>query len=69
MNKRIKELAEQATDDAGLNPTEFAELIVQECVELLEQSKNSHFVSLTEAKRMSHFVNVATKTIQKHFRS
>jgi hypothetical protein len=33
MNERIKQLAEQATDEVGLNPNVFAELIVQECID------------------------------------
>jgi hypothetical protein len=73
MNKRIKELAEQAgfiPDNApGMNSVleKFAELIVQECVDQVEQAKNSPFVSLDDAKRMKHFVDVTTKKIQKHF--
>ena len=45
----------------------FAELIVAECMEQVEQAKNSPFVSLDDAKRMSHFVDVTTKKIRKHF--
>ena len=47
----------------------FAELIVGECIEQVEQAKNSPFVSLDDAKRMSHFVDVTKKRIEKHFRS
>ena len=47
----------------------FAELIVAECTEQVEQAKNSPFVSLDDAKRMSHFVDVTKKRIEKHFRS
>ena len=47
----------------------FAELIVAECTEQVEQAKNSTFVSLDDAKRMSHFVDVTKKRIEKHFRS
>ena len=32
MNERIKELQELATDECGLNPSRFAELIVRECI-------------------------------------
>jgi hypothetical protein len=46
---------------------EFAELIVQECAEQVEQAKNSPFVSLDDAKRMKHFVDVTKKKIKKHF--
>ena len=35
MNKRIQELVEQATDEAGLDPNLFAQLIVRECVVVL----------------------------------
>ena len=45
----------------------FARLIVAECVEQVEQAKNSPFVSLDDAKRMKHFVDVTKKKIQKHF--
>jgi len=45
----------------------FAELIISECVEQLEQAKNSPFVGLDDAKRMSHFVDVSKKKISKHF--
>ena len=44
----------------------FAELIVQECCEQVEQAKHSPFVSLDDAKRMQHFVNVTKKKITKH---
>ena len=39
----------------------FSELIISECVEQLEQAKNSPFVGLDDAKRMSHFVDVSKK--------
>ena len=76
MNERIRELAEQCTvsciDGRGVELNEidvekFAELIVRECMEQVEQAKNSPFVSLDDAKRMSHFVDVTTKKITKHF--
>jgi len=75
MNERIRELAEQAgiynlelTDETEYWIIEkFAELIVGECMEQVEQAKNSPFVSLDDAKRMSHFVDVTTKKITKHF--
>lgn len=80
MNGRIKELAEHAgyTPLPGFDLAnelqevflkKFAELIVRECIEQVEQAKNSPFVSLDDAKRMSHFVDVTKKRIEKHFRS
>ena len=45
----------------------FAELIVRECADIVEQAKKSPFVSLDDAKRMSHFVDVTKKKINKHF--
>jgi len=80
MNERIRELYEQArlqakSIDADLDPQgwmdlyhqKFAELIVQECAEQVEQAKNSPFVSLDDAKRMKHFVDVTKKKIKQHF--
>ena len=80
MNEQIRELAKQAGGhkclcvDAmsisllGENSIEkFAELIVQECAEQVEQAKNSPFVSLDDAKRMKHFVDVTKKKIKQHF--
>lgn len=80
MNERIRDLqiqafAECATFDDGkfIRTDEvferFAELIVRQCIEQIEQAKNSSFVSLDDAKRMSHFVDVTKKGIEKHFRS
>jgi hypothetical protein len=54
---------------AAVDLAKFAELIVQECIDQVEQAKNSSFVSLDDAKRMAHFVDVTTKKIQTHFRS
>jgi hypothetical protein len=78
MNERIKELAEKAEEVVFYSPStgketkevnleKFAELIVEECMDQVEQAKNSPFVSLDDAKRMSHFVDVTKKKIQKHF--
>jgi hypothetical protein len=81
MNERIKELRVTASEwmSAQGRPLEyrsdwekqcdekFAELIVNECIEQVEQAKNSPFVNLTDANRMKHFVDVTTKKIQKHF--
>jgi hypothetical protein len=77
MNERIKELMKEANKDITLGKPfwpaleefseKFAELIVAECMEQVEQAKNSPFVSLDDAKRMSHFVDVTTKKIRKHF--
>ena len=70
MNEMIKELADQADISWLLEHhpklEKFAELIVRECVEQVEQAKNSPFVSLDDAKRMQHFVNVTKKKITKH---
>jgi hypothetical protein len=72
MNERIKELAAESGIGylSSVHPStveKFVELIVRECVEQVEQAKNSLFVSLDDAKRMSHFVDVTTKKITKHF--
>ena len=77
MNERIRDLQIQAFaecktfEDDKIRTDEvferFAELIVGECIEQVEQAKNSPFVSLDDAKRMAHFVDVTTKKIQKHF--
>ena len=79
MNERIRDLQIQAFaecktfEDDKIRTDEvferFAELIVGECIEQVEQAKNSPFVSLDDAKRMSHFVDVTKKRIEKHFRS
>jgi hypothetical protein len=45
----------------------FAGLIVQECLDQVEQAKNSPFVSLDDANRMKHFVDVTKKKLKKHF--
>ena len=78
MNQRIRQLAEQAEDWADSQNfyesdykdyfnEKFAELIVQECAEQVEQAKNSPFVSLDDAKRMKHFVDVTKKKFKQHF--
>ncbi len=78
MNERIKELWKKSNGAAvppegfyssasRYNIEKFAEIIVQECVEQVEQAKNSPFVSLDDAKRMAHFVDVTKKKVQKHF--
>lgn len=78
MNERIKELAEQAEDWADKQNfyesdyrdyfnEKFAELIVSECLDQVEQAKNSPFVSLDDANRMKHFVDVTKKKLKKHF--
>ena len=74
MNDRIEQMMLEATKDMpqgyyvpGIYFEKFAELIVQECVEQVELSKNNPFVSLDDAKRMKHFVDVTKKKITKHF--
>ncbi len=77
MNERIQELADQvgATHKQNLGVYQFyadelekfAESIVQECIEQVEQAKNSPFVSLDDSKRMSHFVDVTKKKIKQQF--
>ena len=80
MNNQIQELIRQAgtvevcrQQDHGvvfeevLNAEKFAELIIQECVNQVEQATSSPFVSLDDAKRMSHFVAITKHKIVKHF--
>ena len=77
MNERMLEIAKQAglkkdhaSDREYVGDFDwrlFGDLIVQECMDQVEQAKNSHFVSLDDAKRMAHFVNVTKKKVQKHF--
>lgn len=45
MNERIRELAKQATDEVGLNPNVFAELIVAECCNFLKDTLDDHFAA------------------------
>ena len=82
MNERIRQLADEAglrftqlmsnpmvpvVDGKETDLAKFAELIVQECADIVEQAKKSPFVSLDDAKRMSHFVDVTKKKIKQHF--
>ena len=72
MNERFRQLAEEAGWDNHHSKFDtriekFAELIVRECADIVEQAKKSPFVSLDDAKRMSHFVDVTKKKINKHF--
>jgi len=72
MNENIEEITKQCWDEheSGLvtfDREKFAELLIRECMDQVEQAKNSHFVSLDDAKRMAHFVDVTKKKIQKHF--
>ena len=82
MNEQIEKLINQAWELANKEVSDedwhtyvhekifeikFAELIIRECVDQVEQAKKSPFVSLDDAKRMAHFVDVTTKKIQKHF--
>jgi hypothetical protein len=74
MNERIEKMMLEATKHMphgyyvpGVYFEQFAELIVAECAEQVEQAKNSPFVSLDDAKRMKHFVDVTKKKIKKHF--
>ena len=71
----LQQAREYATSniDGGINfdvdkfHNKFAELIVEECADIVEQAKKSPFVSLDDAKRMSHFVDVIKKKIKQHF--
>ena len=77
MNGRMVELARQAglkkdhsSDREYIGDFDwrlFGDLIVRECMDQVEQAKNSPFVSLNDAKRMAHFVDVTKKKVQKHF--
>lgn len=82
MNNRIKELAKQAGTWEYFNAEDektkamdeqalqnFAELLLDNVLDVVEQAKNDPFVSLDDAKRMAHFVNVTKKKINKTFRS
>ena len=77
MNERMLELAKQAglkkdhaSDREYIGDFDwrlFGDLIIRECMDQVEQAKNSPFVSLDDAKRMAHFVDVTKKKVQKHF--
>ena len=77
MKNRIQILAEQnfywgswegdGVFTGQVDLEKFAELIVQECMDQVKQTKNNSFVSLDDAKRMSHFVDVTKKKIREHF--
>ncbi len=78
MNERIKELEKQSYitfkdensfDCLVFSKEKFAELLLDNVLDVVEQAKNDPFVSLDDAKRMAHFVNVTKKKINKTFRS
>lgn len=64
MNKRIQELAEQATITRGrmrvIDEQKFAELIVKECAEFAEQKYGNWY-------RMNSPDDAPSITIKKHF--
>ena len=81
MNKRIRQLAEQAKIEFTYDPTEtpmrafaecweddlekFAELIVRECMNAVCDPSTTHLESMTDASAMY----TARERIRKHFRS
>lgn len=65
MNERIKELQELATDECGLNPSRFAELIVKDCMAISKNWEDQ----LEEAKLPSEAdaVGIVTYRISRQF--
>ena len=59
MNKRIKELAEQCwdrrLDGVHFNQEMFAELIVRECAQLVEDNMDPHNAWITPGYIKEHF--------------
>jgi hypothetical protein len=47
----------------------FADLIVQECINIIKTAKDGVFVSLDNAYVSAQFVNVTVKKIERIFRS
>jgi hypothetical protein len=78
MNKRIKQLAEQATtyieptSDSGegwiFDKEKFAELIVRECVQVCEPVLDEPYEDMTEfGKGLVEGQDVAIERIKEHF--
>jgi len=78
MNKRIKQLAEQATtyieptSDSGegwiFDKEKFAELIVRECVQVCEPILDEPYEDMTEfGKGLVEGQDVAVEKIKQHF--
>ena len=65
MNERIKELQELATDECGLNPRRFAELIVRDCMDISKTWEDQ----LEKAKQLSesNAVGIVTYRISRQF--
>jgi|688.fasta_scaffold158879_5 hypothetical protein len=78
MNKRIEELARQATKDVETRPdtgicsmekynARFAELIVQQCILAVEMKTNTHHVHTTfDESLVLHTINNSVKAIKEH---
>jgi len=78
MNKRIQELAEQATtieygvdngfDRVTFDKEKFAELIVRECVQVCEPILDEPYENMTEfGKGLVEGQDVAIERIKEHF--
>jgi hypothetical protein len=70
MNERIKQLAEQAGFAYEPSPTlqKFAELIVQECIQVCEPILDEPYEDMTEfGKGLVEGQDVAIERIKEHF--
>ena len=65
MNSRIKQLQELATDECGLNPSRFAELIVKDCMAIARNWEDQ--LEKYKMSSESDAVGIATYRIARQF--
>jgi hypothetical protein len=66
MNERIKELIKSMGIILEAEHFEIVELMVDEFIQLLEQSKSNSFPSLESAKQTGHFIDVLKNKVRKN---
>lgn len=66
MNQRIRELIKSRGIILESEHFEIVELMVDEFIQLLEQSKSDSFANLESAKQTGHFIDVLKKKVTKN---
>ena len=66
MNERIKQLIKSRGIILEAEHFEIVELMVDEFIQLLEQSKSDSFANLESAKKTGHFIDVLKKKVIKN---
>ena len=63
----VKKIVDLSTDESGLNTTLFAELMVRECLDVINKTNTHHAYTTFDLDMIKSTIRKSEEAVKKHF--